>query len=407
MIKERLSTRQQKILLSRRTEPPPAITPFEQYHRDLSNLDRPLLSAEEEKALAKTMEYGRLANAIFQLDNTNGGVILIRQGHNARILKETAEKFINNLGISEKIETIAEDEPVSKKDPNIVTVAQKLRSKGPIHWSITFTEKLKRLKDEGDKAEEELVESNLKLAYERVPKTFLEKEKSVGFQDLIQEACIGLLKAVRKYEWWRKDSVNGEYLKFSTNATWWIRQSIRRSIQNTATSIRISVAMNDQYSKIQRETATIREQEGQNPTVEEIVKIMGESPKKIADILEAKRISQPDSLDRPLNTDGPIELYLKDTIPSPKEQSPEKIAEDNELQNRVWRQLTQLTFKQQICLRLRIDMRGRKKSTQQEQKRIGDMLGITQQGVSSNGKRAEEQFKKLVQEQDPGLLDFL
>ena len=125
-----------------------------QYKIDLAKLvaERPLLSAEQEQILAQKMEYGKLASAILQLNNTNNITIPIRIKGEARILGETASNFIDRLGISEKVELLTQEE---KEEPNkkdadtaIRNVAHALKAKGEIHWSVSFAEQLQRLKQE-------------------------------------------------------------------------------------------------------------------------------------------------------------------------------------------------------------------------------------------------------------------
>lgn len=383
--------------------------PTPQQHQELTSLTQykneiaaiPILSYEQEQMLAERIEHASLAHALRELANTDN-VTVKREGQ-ARIEAEAARNFIGELGVSKEVELITHDEPIRKKDPSSknVTIADAIKTNGRMNLTADFVDKLQRTEEEGNKAQERLIESNLSLVFE-IAFDYFQKGR-IHLEDAIQEGNIGLIAAVGKFERFRK-------LKFSTVATYWIRQAIQRSIDNTGSLIRIPVPKSEKYTKILKVIASFQQQEGRDPTVEEIAGILGESPKVIESIFAAKEISQPRSLDRPyglakpLGDDMDTEVYLEAIVPDTKEQSPEDAAEQSDLQRRVWGIISQLDPRHATYLSFIAHGKLNGKSAQKE---LATIFGVkTQQGVSALGKKAKEAFRKLA-EQDPGLMDLL
>jgi RNA polymerase primary sigma factor len=155
---------------------------------------------------------------------------------------------------------------------------------------------------EGERAKEALVKANLRLVIS-IAKKYI--GQGVLFMDLVQEGCLGLLKAVEKYDY-RKG------FKFSTYATWWIRQGIIRSIANTSRTIRIPIHMSD---KIRLMKATSRELSlklGREPSFEELAKAMKLPVKKLKGIVAAMG-TESLSLDMPVGEDLSLEDYVADS----------------------------------------------------------------------------------------------
>ncbi|MFH1186553.1 MAG: sigma-70 family RNA polymerase sigma factor [Candidatus Levyibacteriota bacterium] len=148
---------------------------------------------------------------------------------------------------------------------------------------------LAKRKDNGDSfAKEKLTNSNLRLVVSIARKYH---DDGIDLSDLIQEGNFGLMKAVEKYDWRRGN-------RFTTHATWWIRQSITRAIADQGRTIRIPVYMIENINRFLKSSRKLMQELGREPTPEEIAKDLGINPEKI---LEIERIYQ-----RPLSLDAPV-----------------------------------------------------------------------------------------------------
>ncbi len=168
-------------------------------------------------------------------------------------------------------------------------------------------------------AKKKLVQANLKLVVSIAKKY---TGQGVLFMDLVQEGSLGLIRAAEKFDY-------SKNFKFSTYATWWIKQSIMRAIANNARSIRIPIHMLDKIRKYNKIKTKLVNQNGYEPTNEEIAKIMGLEPAKVIKIKQAM-INDPISLETPVTDDLNIMDYLEDTsYKSPEARTNEKIIMKN------------------------------------------------------------------------------
>jgi RNA polymerase sigma factor (sigma-70 family) len=169
------------------------------------------------------------------------------------------------------------------------------------------TNRLRRRVRAGDRAFERFVNSNLRLVVS-IAKRY---QGDLPMLDLIQEGNIGLMHAVEKFDWRRG-------YKFSTYATWWIRQSIGRGIDNTARTVRLPIHTGDQVRRIMRSRSALEGRLGRAPTAAELAEHAGLAPSEVESLL--KLVLEPVSLASPIGSDGDTELadvMADESSPSP------------------------------------------------------------------------------------------
>ncbi|MTD29989.1 RNA polymerase sigma factor RpoD [Planomicrobium sp. YIM 101495] len=302
------------------------------------------------------MESDQVEEFIDQLEGH--GIELERKSddeeHLDRLIKPTEEKFdLNDLSVPPGVKI---------NDP----VRMYLKEIGRVDLLKAEEEvRLAKLIEQGDEeAKKRLAEANLRLVVS-IAKRYV--GRGMLFLDLIQEGNMGLIKAVEKFDY-------SKGFKFSTYATWWIRQAITRAIADQARTIRIPVHMVETINKLIRVQRQLLQDLGREPTPEEIGEEMDLLPEKVREIL--KIAQEPVSLETPIGEED--DSHLGDFIEDSEAQSPSDHAAYELLKEQLEDVLDTLTDREENVLRLRFGLDDGRTRTLEE---VGKVFGVTRERI--------------------------
>ncbi|MBO5514449.1 MAG: RNA polymerase sigma factor RpoD [Mogibacterium sp.] len=265
-------------------------------------------------------------------------------------------KSSGEIEVSDSAKNIPTDDPVRMYFKEI--------GKVPLLTAEEERELAIRIEQGDEEAKKKLCESNLRLVVS-IARRYL--NRGLSFLDLIQEGNLGLIKAVEKFDYTKG-------YKFSTYATWWIRQAITRSIADQARTIRIPVHMVETINKLIRVSRQLLQEYGREPTSEEIAREMGISVEKVREI---KKISQdPVSLETPIGEEE--DSHLGDFIPDEDIPSPVDAAAYSMLQKQLREVLDTLSEREKKVLILRFGLDDGRPRTLEE---VGREFNVTRERI--------------------------
>jgi len=251
-------------------------------------------------------------------------------------------------------------------EPSLDSLRLYLRSIGRVQLLTAEQEvELAKRIERGDmQAKQQMIEANLRLVVS-IAKGYL--GRGLTFLDLIQEGSLGLIRAVEKFDYRRG-------YKFSTYATWWIRQAVTRAIADKGRTIRIPVHMVEKLNKVVHVERTLVQTLGREPTPEEIAAELEMSAREVRDILRMSQ--QPISLEKPVGDDEESELgdFVEDqNAVSPFEQAAEKLRKEN-----VHRALAALPQREREVIEMRFGLNGGRPRTLEE---VGRAFNVTRERI--------------------------
>jgi len=304
--------------------------PVRMYLKEIGRVE--LLSFKEEIELSKKAERAEVANEVINQRKKDG-----------KVTDEIKEKI--NYLINEKGESTTGNEMLE----GILDLDE---------------DQLKAILSEGEVAKKKLVEANLRLVVS-IAKRHV--GRGMMFLDLIQEGNMGLMRAVEKFDY-RKG------FKFSTYATWWIRQAITRAIADQARTIRIPVHMVETINKLIRVHRQLIQDLGREPTPEEMSKTLDMPPEKIREIMKAAQ--EPVSLEAPVGEED--DSHLGDFIPDAEAMSPSSFASNSMLKYELEEVLSTLTEREKKVLQMRFGLMDGLTKTLEE---VGKEFGVTRERI--------------------------
>lgn len=270
---------------------------------------------------------------------------------------------VSNAGVdlkSESLDKLMADDNVD----DLVKVYLRNIGRVPLLSMEEEIELAKRVKEGDAEARDRLNSANLRLVV-NIAKRYT--GRGMQFMDLIQEGSLGLMKAVEKFDYTKG-------FRFSTYATWWIRQAITRAIADQARTIRIPVHMVDTIGKLQRTTRLLAQDLGRDPTAEEIAKFMSVSEERVREI---QRISlDPVSLETPIGEEE--DSHLSDFIEDTNIKAPQDFASFSVLREHLKEILDSLPPREAMVIRLRYGFDDGHPRTLEE---VGKEFGVTRERI--------------------------
>lgn len=321
---------------------------------------------QNKEKIAETIQSIKVANKLIRklANRIEKAVTKINEkthdSNQARELIELLKKKKQTTDIQTEIEeldrSIRSNQKIIKKIEGEMGLSHEL--------IIKYYTQLKVSQDRDKRAKDDLAKANLRLVVNLAKKYI---NRGLHFLDLIQEGNIGLMKAVEKFEFERG-------YKFSTYATWWIRQAITRAIADQSRTIRVPVHMVETLNKINKIKRTFVQEHGREPTHAELAKELNIDEKKIKNIIKISK--EPISLETPVGDSE--DAFIKDFIENEDEFSPADTVSSNDLKERVREVLKTLTPREEKVLKMRFGIDVASEHTLEE---VGKDFSVTRERI--------------------------
>ena len=331
--------------------------PVKNYLKQIGQI--PLLSAEQEVDLSKRIHAGAEAAHILQADRQKYGAPEYIKKNSARFSFEEDE---NSRSYTEDLDEDGEKSAEDAEEKADEEKAMEAVESGPL--SEERRQELLKIRRDGLNARRSLSEANLRLVVSIAKKHV---GHNLAFLDLIQEGNIGLIKAAEKF-----DCDRG--FRFSTYATWWIRQAITRAIADQGRTIRIPVHLVESINRVKKTAGDLLHKNGREPTVEEIAAALDMEPDKVRELLQLSQ--EPISLETPVGEEE--DAHLEDFIQDEDAGVPVDEAGRQLLRRELLHVLKSLTPREERVITLRFGLEDGRARTLEE---LGKEFNVTRERV--------------------------
>jgi RNA polymerase primary sigma factor len=298
---------------------------------------------------------------------------------------EEDEVEFDQLALRSRLEELHKAEMDLSVEPSVDSLRLYLRSIGKVQL-LTAEEEVclaKRIERGDVAAKQQMIEANLRLVVS-IAKGYL--GRGMNFLDLIQEGSLGLIRAVEKFDYRRG-------YKFSTYATWWIRQAVTRSIADKGRTIRIPVHMVERLNKVIHAERALIQQLGRDPAPTEIAAELEWSTREVREVL--RMAQQPVSLEKPVGDEE--ESALGDFVEDATAESPFEVASEALRRQSVSRVLASLPRREREVLEMRYGITGDRVRTLDE---VGRAFNITRERVRQIESRTLKKLQSLPEAQE-------
>jgi RNA polymerase primary sigma factor len=279
--------------------------------------------------------------------------------HDSRPMEDSVQIYLREIG-QVALLTAADEVALAQDIASGMAARQELHHHTYRSWSERLD--LERAVAQGDEARRRLIQANLRLVVS-IAKKYL--GSPLSFMDLVQEGNIGLMRAVEKFDYTKGN-------RFSTYATWWIRQAVTRAIAEQSRLIRLPVHLSDAIGQLRRVTHQLEQALEREPTADEIGQALGLSARKVERLMQAS--AQPISLEQPLGNDG--EGHVGEFLADDESAAPVEIAAQHMLQRDLTQALMELPERERAILQLRYGLTDGRRRTLEE---VGVTFGITRE----------------------------